>query len=400
MKTYSTVEEYLEVLGGYRDLSTGKVDSSWFYDFKPIISLARYDVSVLSSMLESVVQGNPLTERQGELLCKILLKYQRQFIAKSVDVTPIEKPTWRTTLRKMDYTKSVTIENTVISVKFPFDTKLIDSIKSFKTTSQGSCLFDRDSKKWKIGLTEYNLVWLHTWASANNFEIDPTVEELNNLILAAEKIAYPIELVHTDDKLDIVNCPPSMREYILNELGGFDHSNLLNLLDYSGILGYTIEPELANVVVEFYGPRTLQLAKNKELIVNPETKTVDDDFVSVLEYAIKVNRLPVVIYEPDMQNRLLTKLATLYPESDFTTIGNSKKPVIDLTKKFIHCTAPIKNMNRIPMLISSAGMVFGGDKQFMLQSAEKIVYVAAEVYNTNNASNNKTRKIEKLINAS
>jgi hypothetical protein len=33
------------------------------------------------------------------------------------------------------------------------------------------------------------------------------------------------------------------------------------------------------------------------------------------------------------------------------------------------------------MLISSAGMIYGGEKEYMVQDAEKIVYCAAEVYN-------------------
>jgi hypothetical protein len=50
-------------------------------------------------------------------------------------------------------------------------------------------------------------------------------------------------------------------------------------------------------------------------------------------------------------------------------------------------------MDPIPLLVSSAGMVFGGDKQTMIQHAEKIVYVAAEVYNTTNTR----AKIKKLV---
>ena len=398
MKKFSSIEEYLEVLGGYRDL-TGKTNPSWFYDFQPIISLARYDVSVLSSMLESVIAGTALTEKQGDLLCKIILKYQRQFAARGIDVAPVEHPVWRTSLRSMDYTHKLYIENDAICAKFPFNTKLIDSIKTFKTMSQGVCAFNRDTKTWRVGLTEYTLNWLHTWAKNNNFEIDDQVDKLNNIILEAEQVPHAIELRYNSNQLEITNCPSSMCEYIETHLGGFDHDNLLTLLDYSGILGYTVETALADVVVEQWGPRTLQLASNKEIRVTPESRTVDDDFASVLEYAVQVNRLPVVIYEPDMQNRLLTKLTQLYPEQNIVMAGSRKKADVTDTTKFVHCTAPIKNMNRIPMLISSAGMVFGGDKQFMVQSAEKIVYVAAEVYNTG-SSTHKTRKIEKLIDAS
>jgi hypothetical protein len=49
--------------------------------------------------------------------------------------------------------------------------------------------------------------------------------------------------------------------------------------------------------------------------------------------------------------------------------------------KYIHIVRPIRNLEHITILISSAGMVFGGDKQLMLQRAEKIVYCVEDVYN-------------------
>jgi hypothetical protein len=36
---------------------------------------------------------------------------------------------------------------------------------------------------------------------------------------------------------------------------------------------------------------------------------------------------------------------------------------------------------RIPLLISSAGMLFGGDRQIWIQGAEKVVYFSKDVYN-------------------
>ena len=82
MKTFDYVEDYLEVITGYRDLVTGKVTQSWSWTMNPIINLARYDVKVLESMTVSVAQSQPLTERQAELLCKIILKYERQLANK------------------------------------------------------------------------------------------------------------------------------------------------------------------------------------------------------------------------------------------------------------------------------------------------------------------------------
>jgi hypothetical protein len=396
MKTYDTVEDYLEVLAGMRDPATGKMINTWFFGFSPIISLARYDVDVLTSMSESTGQQKPLTEKQGTLLCKILLKYQRQFAAKNIDVAPVENPVWRLPLRKMDYTHSLAVNNGKIHLKFPFSTKLIEDLRSFKSASQGECVFNRDAKLWEVGLTEFNLNWLHTWAKTNNFEISEEVEALNNLILATEAVPYKIELCYGADQLEITNCPNSMRDYINEHLGGFGHDNLLRLIDASSVLGFTLEDDLKDVTVKQWGTHALTLASNREVRVSPTTETVEDDLASVLEYAVNTNRLPVVVYEPDLSDKLLKQLWDLYTPDEIEVVGNNKKYVPAEGVKFIHTHKPVRNLDRIPMLISSAGMIFGGDKQIMVQRAEKIVYVSADVYNATGGTGNKTRKVVKL----
>lgn len=396
MKTYPTVEDYLEVLAGMRDVVTGKTIATWFAGFDPIISLARYDVDVLTTMSESTASGGSLTERQGTLLTKILLKYQRQLANKSIDVSPVENPVWRHPLRKMDYSQRAYISDDKLLLQFPFNNKLIEDIRNFKSTCQGGCIFNRDRKVWEIGLTEYNLNWVHTWAAHNGFEIDPQVQSLNNLILEIEKTPHHIELCYGETELQITNCPNSLRDYINENLGGFAHDNLLKLVDASGVLGYTLEPALAEVVVAQWGEKALKLASNRELRITPNESTVKADVEAVLAYAISTNRLPVVVYEPDLSRRLLDHLTELYSAEEIYEVKTTKKPDIPEGVKFIHTAKPIRNLERVPMLLTSAGMIFGGDKQIMTQRAEKIVYVASDVYNATGGPGNKTRKVPRL----
>lgn len=396
MNTYNTVEDYLEVLAGMRDPATGKMINSWFFGFTPIISLARYDVDVLTSMSEATASNKALTEKQGTLLCKILLKYQRQLAAKQIDVSPVERPVWRMPLRTMDYSKNLEIVNDVIHMRFPFSPKLIEELRSFKSSSQGKCIFNRDTKVWEIALTEYNLNWAHTWASANEFGISQEVHDLNNLILAAEQDPYKIELRYGPEQLEISNCPYSLKEYIETHLGGFAHSNVLRLIDASSVLGFTIEDALKDVTIKEWGTAALSMARNREVRISPDTNTVANDLATVLEYAVNTNRLPVVVYEPDLSQRMLRVLLSLYPEEQIVAVGNNKQYEVTEGVKFIHTHKPLRKLDRIPMLVSSAGMIFGGDKQIMVQRAEKIVYVSADVYNATGGAGNKTRKVAKL----
>ena len=59
-------------------------------------------------------------------------------------------------------------------------------------------------------------------------------------------------------------------------------------------------------------------------------------------------------------------------------------------ERYIHSVKSVRTLSHIPLVISSAGMVFGGDKQLMIQRAEKIVYCAQDVYNK------KTTKLKSL----
>ena len=308
MQTYPTVEDYIEVVAGAKDIITGKQTSTWFFGFQPIISLARYDVDVLASMFDSATNNKALTEKQGALACKILLKYNRQLAAKLIDVRPLENPVWRVPLRKMDYTQSLALEDERLVLRFPYNTKMIEELRSFKKDSQGLAEFDYDAKVWKIALTEYNLSWAYAWSQAKNFTIEPEVERLYNKILETEQTTYAIALTCTEDGLDITNCPDSLRGYIEEHLGGFGIDNITKLVDYSSVLGYTIDEFLTEALMKEFGIRFISLSTNNELRIMPESRTADDDLASVLDYAEKAERFPIVIYEPDTTDRLLNRV--------------------------------------------------------------------------------------------
>lgn len=379
MNKYTTVEDYLEVIAGLKDPVTLKSKPhSWLNDFDPIVNLARYDTDVLNSMSTTASDGRALTEKQGELAVKIVLKYKRQLAAKDVDVSPVEERVmWRLPLRKMDYTRKLDVVNDMLQVTFPFNNQLIEGLRDFRKESQGHGSWDKEAKVWNFALTEYNLVWLSTWADQNQFEIGPEVYRLNNLVSEVESSPFAIELVFKDDQLSITNCPESLHEYIENKLGGFGADNLLRLIDMSAVLGYTVSKAIADQVVAASTPRFYNLAISREVKLDPTT--IEENLASVLDYADEMQRWPVVVYEPDLSDKLFTKFKQLR-EGVVKVPRATPVQSLDAGFKYYHVQAPITKVP-IPLLISSAGMMFGGDKALMVQNAEKIVYCAAEVYN-------------------
>ena len=378
MNKYTTVEDYLEVIAGIKDPVTLKTKPhSWLDAFDPIVSLARYDTDVLNSMSSTANEGRALTEKQGELAVKLVLKYKRQLAAKGVDVSPVEeRAMWRLPLRAMDYTRKLSVANDQIQVTFPFNSTLIEGLRDFRKESQGQGVWDKEAKVWSFALTEYNLVWLSTWAEQNNFEIDSEVSRLNALIATVEATPYTIELQYADDKLTITNCPDSLCEYIESNLGGFGVDNLLRLIDMSSVLGYTVSKAIADQIVVSSTPRFYNLAVSREVKLDPTTIT--ENLASVLDYADEMKRWPVVVYEPDLSGKLLAQLKQLR-QGVVEISRDTKKRTWEDGFKYYHCTVPLIEA-KIPLLISSAGMMFGGDKALMVQNAEKIVYCAAEVY--------------------
>lgn len=389
--TFNTVEDYIEVIAGTRDPATNKLIQSWIAE--PIISLARYDVSVISSMSDQISQNIGFTEKQAELAAKIILKYNRQLAAKGVDVTPVNNPVYRIPLRKMDYSKSVSIIEDVIQIRFPFDSKLIEQVKDFAKMSQGFCKWNSEGKVWRSALTEFNLNWAYSFAKINNFDVSSDVEKLYNKIISVEQDPYKIELALVGDTFEFRNAPTSLSEYVKEHVGELNFDNFYKLIDYSPIIGYSVESAILDAIVKDKGIKFLSFISNRELKINPaQIDSIDSDIESLVQYANITNRFPIVIYEPDLGNKLFAKISKYYNESDSITLGLTTKDCPDLTQyKVVHTAKPIRSM-KIPLLVSGAGLMFGGDKQLMQQNTEKVVYVAADVY----SPANKNKKVLNL----
>jgi len=209
-----------------------------------------------------------------------------------------------------------------------------------------------------------------------------------DIVLFAEQTPYAIELYVDGDRLNITNAETSLKDYISQSIGGFGLDNVARLVDMSAVLGYTVNADLAQAVISEFGPRFYNLAASREVKVNPDTLMSSDDFESIIAYAETSGRTPVVIYEPDLTGRLLEKLQAIRNAEDILVCSINQSNEINGSHKFVYIQRPVRATERIPLIISSAGMVFGGDKQRMIQRAEKIVYVASDVYKKSGHSTN------------
>lgn len=380
MKQFPYVEDYLEVINGDRDPVTGKL-YGLFDSTPPIISLARYDVNIVASMSTNTQTGNALTDRQAEIACKIILKYRKQLAARSIDVTPVETPAFRIPLRTIDRRKLMTLVGDEICLKFPFETKLIDQVRDMSKDCQGHWRWFNASKEWRVGLTETNLIAAIGIGRMNQFEIDPELLALEQQILDIEGTPYEIKLVRSGDQVNITNLPASLGNYIEEKLGGLNNNNVIRLIDYSSILGYSVDRVLEYTVTKDHPPRVFNLMLGREHRFAPNSES--DILEDIIYYAELTNRWPIYVYEPDMSDRLYKGFVEKYftPDQVYKSTNNKKQPEV-AGKRVVFFNKYAANWNlEIPLLLSSAGMMHGGEKTMLLQRAEKVVYFAAQVYN-------------------
>lgn len=379
--SYSYVEDYIEIIAGSKT-PAGKTSYSIFQLPESPISLARYDVKVVESFAEQARNGIGFTDRQAKLATDIVVKYERQLFKLGVDITSVKTtPTFKTPIRVIDRSTRVWVENDQINIRFPFQVELINAIKEESRVSKGAIRWSPDKKIWSADLTEYTVNWVYAFSCTHNFEIDPSLQRLMDQIISVEQNPIKIEL-QTANSLSIANATDSLVEYVENHLGGFDLNNLLPLVDSAPLLGYTVEKVIEETVIEAYGTRFWSLCANRELKVDSTTShhLVKD----IADYARATNRFPIYIYEPDLSSRLKTEFNKYFAGAIMTLDNKAMDTDIPEDAKVIYATKiPRKPIERIPLLVSSAGMLFGGDRQIWIQNAEKVVYFTNDVYNKN-----------------
>jgi hypothetical protein len=381
MKKFSSVEDYIEVINGDRNPDTGKI-YDLFSSTPPIVSLARYDVQILSSMSQATQTGRALTDRQAELAVKLVLKYRKQLEKLDIDVSPVQSPTFRLGVRQIDRRRLLYVEKDSIVLKFPYETSLINDIRDLSKISQGSWRFDANNKLWQLAITETNVIAAYGFAQNNQFEISEEFSQYVKAVEACEQTPYEIKLVKKDHGLTITNAANSLTDAV-NNWCGFDVGNLDSLVDNSAVYGYTVDELLLYDITLKYGSRITNLMTAQESKFAPSSDI--SVFEDIIKYATITGRYPIYIYEPDMSDRLLKNFVNRYfTEDDIYRVQALKQTETTVDKKIIYFNKFSSNWQQpIPLLISGQGMMHSGDKTILLQRSEKVVYFATEVYNIN-----------------
>jgi len=363
------IETYLEFIGGHRD-AQGKQTFSWMNPNR--IKLATYDVNFIDSVTEQTMRNVGLTDKQAFLAEKLIATYEKQL--KKLGIDQPDHKNYRLGIRTINRSKCLTLVDNKLHMRFPFDEDLINEIKLFAKTSQGIVFWDHENKVWSFANTEYNLSWAVMLAQSNGMQVDAEVMELFNLILEAEQTPYAIELKYGDDGCYIENAPSSMVEY-LEANGGFD--DIYKLVDYSGALGYTVSEEISQLMQTELGSPFMKLCADRAINMTPSTGACKME--DILEWAIAVDRTPIVVYNPNFLKVDMTVFEKYFKPEEIQTISLKGDPtlpiVVDPVAQIVYTNKVLPDwQGRMPLLITYANLMHGANKRRFLVCAEKVVY--------------------------
>jgi hypothetical protein len=382
--SFKYIEDYLEILGGQRDC-LGNPVTGLFFPRVSEVRLARYDVSVVDNLSQQTTQGQPLTDRQGQLVHKIISKYRKQFLNLGVEVGDhLTNPKFRKPLKIVERIQKISIVNNRIVISFPYNKNLIDQLAEHRNISHGLVKFDRDEKVWQMDLTEYNVSWSRAFAEQHGFDCDSEFLKYWQLLEQCEKTPFAIELKQCESNLIIDNAEPSLVDYINNNLGGFSKQNTLTLVDNFNLLGFTIEKDLKDSIADTYGISICDLITSKHIHAARTSENYDgEDLIDCLvRYAELVNRWPIYVYDPMADSGLRANINNKFDQDQILDLVNKKSSKIDLeNKKCVYLNKLKRSWPKaIPLMLSTNAMIHGLERQHMMLMSEKIVYFTQTVY--------------------
>jgi hypothetical protein len=327
MQTLNTVEDYLEILGGYKRIDTTADNPYGVSPFK----LANQDKLVVSNFAWQSVRGVGLTHKQSELAIKLITKYQKQLKQRGIDAKEILlAPRYRYFFRTIEKNKLIDIENNTIRIRFPYDTRLITDVYNWvgsKLYAYGE--WNSVKKQWNIDLTENSLLNFYEWGSRNAFHIDNTVQELYNKVqrvrLTAEQ--YLPKLVKHESGYTVANASETLQNYLNNNgWGTITEDNVELLIDSCDLLGIHVSKEIKDTLSMAYGDVYYNIISNHmtKILSLPENYEVLDRYMSNNRHRLVYVISPNNLFDED-NKRFMDGLKETHPSLDMIKIANFEK---------------------------------------------------------------------------
>ena len=171
-----TIEDALEFLAGYHRKNIGN----------PTPRLSAYDQPGVNNLASKSLCGKAFSQKQGKLAFIFVKKYKNQLRRGGIEIDLIlsTKEFRRKTIAAIPSILCFEKENdnTIISLSFPYNARLIKLMHTRNHESQSSHYphrfeWDGNDKKWTAKVFIDNFEFAYKIAFENRFYIEPIVEE-------------------------------------------------------------------------------------------------------------------------------------------------------------------------------------------------------------------------------
>lgn len=251
------------------------------------LDIRSSDRSVLMTVNSQVNRGIGLTENQSSMIREKLKKYSEVIdrlglTSTMIDSAPVELP-----LRKVDKTKSISVVNNYIEIKFPFNKKLIKAVKTLQEKYYIFYSKDNEKKIHKFRVYEPIIYDVIEEFKDKNFEIS------QELLEAHREIKHILE--NRNDFIPIVtgtgvrNVKDEIIELIEKDIGEFNPANKIKYWDRYLRYGYCKE----TCLFENSSPLAQEIANRNSInyLANPEIYS-NSDIVKAID---ELDRYPLLV---------------------------------------------------------------------------------------------------------
>jgi len=343
----------------------------------PGISPARYDFGPIANITEQISKRVPLTDRQQELVIKLVTKYHKQWKKLGYDASNInlDTPVELKIRTKVDRSQTVSVKGNKITLKFPYKPRLINIISEYAQMSCGEIARNKEDNVWEVTATAGNIAWLDKFVNDHKFVKDAAYKDLVKIIDKAYDYKS-IELDIVDDKLVLHNAPETMLKWIRDNIGEIIMKNFIRIVSSANILAFTLSEAIVQYTVDNY-PDISDIILMRRTFVSSDSTTMDE----LLE---KVNQLQyhsIVLFVADQSivSVYTHSIKRCMPGYDILTCSDDMHPFASSNKSVVITHRVMARP--ADLIISLAGFMAGHARKNWFNSATKNIYYCQDIDN-------------------
>lgn len=187
------------------------------------IKLSFYDQQLVQSFNTQIISGLLFTEKQANLIVKLLKKYKTQLNNNiGIDITSfLENPIFKNKFRVLNSSKTMQIVDhhlyiKAIKINYHYNDQINVAIKELRNVDNDVAsfsYFDITTKSWFFALREKNLLSIKSLINNFQFEIDQELSDYYNQIseLQQQIENYIPMIVKNNNLYSICNLPQSVQ---------------------------------------------------------------------------------------------------------------------------------------------------------------------------------------------